>query len=122
MFSPWIFPFLQYAKITWTYWKSTPGIAVVRKAQALDFLIFHQTSSPLIRCCWVSREGEGSGEERASGRHTGEITGDWEGIKGLGGGVLQVPLCEMEFQGDWYLASKKWSMEVAIKADGCVVH
>lgn len=42
-----------------SYWKSSPGIFVVWKAQAPEaFPIFHKTSSPLIRWCWVSRKRE----------------------------------------------------------------
>lgn len=71
----------------WTYRKSTSGVIVVGKVQALEtFLNFHETSSPLVWQCWLSKDWEEREKvlERANRRHTGQITGDWEGRKWCG--------------------------------------
>lgn len=121
MFPPWIAPSPWFDYITETYWKSSPGLFVSRTTEATeDFLIFHKTSSPLIRWCWVSRERE---RERMFSRERGET--HRRDCWGLGRverlGTLHIPLCTHQRVEDWYLASKKSSREVATNEDGFVV-
>lgn len=110
----------------WTYRKSTSGVIVVGKVQALEtFLNFHETSSPLVWQCWLSKDWEEREKvlERANRRHTGQITRDWEGRKWWGSCTfLCAPLPREILKRNRYLASKKWSRELATYGDSCMVH